>query len=356
LAKKKADEEAARQLAKKKADEEAARQLAKKKAEEEAARQLAKKKAEKEDAASVVDRSVELAFWTTIQESDDPDMYREYLHQFPDGVYAGLAKLKIKKLVSSTTSVAKSSIPDLDYGDYYALVIGNNRYERFRDLRTAVNDASTVSKLLKTDYGFDVKLLENATRSEILGSISKLKNRVGRNDNVLIYYAGHGYLDPDTDDGFWIPVDAAREDESNWLLIDRVRSKIKAMPAKHVMVVADSCFSGKFTRSAVTRGIKIEIASSEYVPALQHLIDKKSRTALTSGGLEPVLDSSSGGDHSVFAEAFISILRANEGVLDAAGLFTQLRPKVINNASQTPEYSTIHEGGHDGGDFLFVRR
>ena len=67
-------------------------------------------------------------------------------------------------------------------------------------------------------------------------------------------------------------------------------------------------------------------------------------------------DSSSGGDHSVFAEAFISILSDNEGVLDAAGLFSQLRPKVINNSDQTPEYSTIHQGGHDGGDFLFVRQ
>ena len=187
-------------------------------------------------------------------------------------------------------------------------------------------------------------------------SINKLKNKVDRNDNVLIYYAGHGYLDPETDEGFWIPIDADREDESNWLLTDRVRSKIKAMSAKHVMVVADSCFSGKFTRSAITRGLKIEPRSSEYVPALQRLIEKKSRTALTSGGLEPVLDSSSGGDHSVFAEVFISILNDNEGVLDAAGLFSQLRPKVINNSDQTPEYSTIHQGGHDGGDFLFVRQ
>lgn len=283
-------------------------------------------------------------------------MFREYLRQFPQGVYAGLAKLKIKKLGGTSTSVAQSSIPNLDYGDYYALVIGNNRYEHFRDLRTAVNDARTVSNLLKNDYGFDVTLLENATRSQILDSIINLKNRVSRNDNVVVYYAGHGQLDPDTDEGFWIPVDADPESQSNWLLTDRVRSQIKAMRAKHVMVVADSCFSGKFTRSAITRGLKIEPRSSEYVPALQRLIDKKSRTALTSGGLEPVLDSSSGGDHSVFAEAFISILSDNEGVLDAASLFSQLRPKVIDNSDQTPEYSTIHLAGHDGGDFLFVRR
>ena len=304
----------------------------------------------------VVDNTVEVEFWNSIKGSDDPDEYRIYLDEYPAGKFAKLAKLRIKKLGGTTIPVAQPSIPNLDYGRYHALVIGNNRYEHFSDLRTAVNDARTVSRLLERDYGFKVSLLENATRSKILSSINKLRTEVDRQDNVLIYYAGHGYLDPDTDEGFWIPIDAERNDESNWLLTDRVRSKIKAMPAKHVMVVADSCFSGKFTRSAITRGLKIEPRSSEYVPALQRLIEKKSRTALTSGGLEPVLDSGSGGGHSVFAEVFISILNDNEGVLDAAGLFSQLRPKVINNSDQTPEYSTIHQGGHDGGDFLFVRR
>ena len=309
-----------------------------------------------EQTTSVDKSALDLEFWQSVKGSDDPDMFREYLRQFPQGVYAGLAKLKVKKLGGTTTSVAQSSIPKLNYGDYYALVIGNNRYEHFRNLRTAVNDARTVSNLLKNDYGFEVTLLEDATRSQILDSIINLKNRVSRNDNVVVYYAGHGQLDPDTDEGFWIPVDADPDSQSNWLLTDRVRSQIKAMPAKHVMVVADSCFSGKFTRSAITRGLKIEPRSSEYVPALQRLIEKKSRTALTSGGLEPVLDSGSGGGHSVFAEVFISILNDNEGVLDAAGLFSQLRTKVINNSDQTPEYSTIHQGGHDGGDFLFVRQ
>ena len=82
---------------------------------------------------------------------------------------------------------------------------------------------------------------------------------------------------------------------------------------------------------------------------------KRARTALTSGGLEPVLDS--GGDgHSVFARAFITLLEENTEVVSAAQLFSELRPKVMVNSPQTPEYGNIHQAGHDGGDFLFVKQ
>ena len=88
----------------------------------------------------------------------------------------------------------------------------------------------------------------------------------------------------------------------------------------------------------------------------EKMVKKKARTALTSGGLEPVMDAGSGGQNSIFAESFLSILRDNDGVLDASQLYSQLRPKVMVNSDQTPEYGDIHRAGHDGGDFLFVRQ
>ena len=60
--------------------------------------------------SSTVDQgALELAFWQTIHKSDDPDMFREYLNQFPEGVFAGLAKLKIKKLGGDTSAPASDS-------------------------------------------------------------------------------------------------------------------------------------------------------------------------------------------------------------------------------------------------------
>jgi hypothetical protein len=288
----------------------------------------------------------DLAFWQSIKDSNDPDMYREYLRQFPSGVYAGLAKLKIRKL-GGDTQVVNASIPNLDYGDYYALVIGNNEYPGLSNLRSAVGDARAVSNVLEVDYGFKVDHLENATRSQILRSIGKLRANVTSKDNVLIYYAGHGYLDQAADEGYWLPIDADRSDQSNWIATDRIVSQVKAMKAKHVMVVVDSCFSG-----TITRAIKIEQRTPEW---LSEIVKKKARTALTSGGLEPVMDTGSG-NHSAFAYAFISLLEENDGVLDASQLFSKLRPKVMVNSTQTPQYGKIHMAGDDGGDFLFVRQ
>ena len=115
------------------------------------------------------------------------------------------------------------------------------------------------------------------------------------------------------------------------------------------MVVSDSCYSG-----TLTRGLTAEVKTgAEREAELRRLSGKRSRTALVSGGLEPVSDG--GGDgHSVFTRAFLTVLRESTEVLDGQQLFTAVRRPVIVNADQTPEYSDIRLAGHDGGDFLFV--
>ncbi len=88
---------------------------------------------------------------------------------------------------------------------------------------------------------------------------------------------------------------------------------------------------------------------------LDRLVRKKARTVLTSDGLEPVTDVGGGG-HSVFAKAFLDVLSENQDLIDGHTLFTRLRRPVMVNSDQTPEYGDIRKAGHDGGDFLFVRR
>ncbi len=123
------------------------------------------------------------------------------------------------------------------------------------------------------------------------------------------------------------------------------------MPAKHVMVVADSCYSGTLMRAAPAQ----LPTATERNAYLRRMASKQSRTIMASGGVEPVSDSG-GGDHSVFARAFLTALRENDGVLDGQTLFDRIKRPVITNSDQTPEYSDIRMAGHDGGDFLLVPR
>jgi len=247
----------------------------------------------------------------------------------------------------SRTSSPAPAFPDLDLGQYHALVIGNNRYRSLPELRTAVTDARGVSDLLKRQYGYEVTTLENATRSDILTALGRYRRELTKRDNLLIYYAGHGWLDKEADQGYWLPVDATADDEINWIPNSSVTGAVRAMKAKHVLLVADSCFSGK-----LTRGVHIKRQDPGY---LERIAKRRARVVLTSGGLEPVADSG-GGDHSVFASAFLEALEQNEALLEGHELFTQVRRPVAVNSDQIPEYADLRKAGHDGGDFLFVRR
>jgi len=293
-----------------------------------------------------VENAIEIEFWNSIKDSNDSEEYQIYLDEFPKGKFAKLAKYRIEKLASTSIPAGTVSIPELDFGNYYALVIGNDNYRYLPKLQNAVNDANDVASLLRSKYQFEVDVLTNATRAEIVSSLSRLSKKLSKEDNLLIYYAGHG--DIYMDEGFWLPIDAVNDDQVHWVANHTIMRSVKAMQAKHVMVVADSCFSG-----TLTRGIKRIDQSPDYI---KKILNKKARTALTSGGYEPVSDG--GGDNnSIFAESFIRALQDNKGVIDGNQLFNIIRKNVLlNSIGQTPEYGDIKQAGHDGGDFLFVRR
>jgi len=239
-------------------------------------------------------------------------------------------------------------VAGLDFGRYHALVVGNQTYRHLPRLQTPIADAQAVAAVLRADYGFAaVTVVTDATRADMVRALDDLRRTLTEQDNVLIYYAGHGYLDRDADRGYWLPVDAETDNTVNWVSNADVVDKLRAMRAKHVLVVADSCFSGTLVRDI---GIRSLTAAD-----VARLAQKRARTAITSGGLEPVSDVG-GGANSVFARAFLEVLRGVDGVMDTTTLFGTLRRQVLLNAQQTPQYSDVRQAGHDGGDFLFVRR
>jgi len=238
--------------------------------------------------------------------------------------------------------------PDIDFGIYSALIIGNNNYQYLPPLKTAQNDAQKVAETLKEKYGFKVNLLLDANRSDILLALNNLRWNLTNRDNLLIYYAGHGWLDKEADEGYWLPVNAQKDNTLAWISNSSITANLRALKAKHVLIVADSCYSGK-----LARGVHIVNKTPGY---LSRLSRKRARGVISSGGLEPVIDSGGRGEHSIFASAFLDTLRENKGIMDGAQLFNKLRRPVMLNSDQTPEYSDIRKAGHEGGEFLFIRK
>ena len=88
------------------------------------------------------------------------------------------------------------------------------------------------------------------------------------------------------------------------------------------------------------------------------MIKARSRTILTSGGLKPVMDGG-GGEHSVFAKAFIEALRNNNNILEGQMLYRNVSRGIVAIAAQygieqVPVYAPIRLSGHENGEFFFV--
>lgn len=240
-----------------------------------------------------------------------------------------------------------------DLGNYHAVVIGNNNYSNgFQPLNTAVNDADAVGNVLRSRYGYKVTVLKNATKLEMISQLSELSMELESDDNLLIYYAGHGQIDA-RNRGYWVPVDGREDDPSSWVSTAIINDFIGAMEAKHVLVIADSCYSGILSGSAI-RPIPSDAAEKD----LLFVSRVKARTVLTSGGLQPVLDE--GGDgHSVFAQAFLTALNQNDSLVEGYRLYQDVAQLVTQRSMvlglpQTPQYTALKHVGHEGSEFFFL--
>ena len=140
----------------------------------------------------------------------------------------------------------------------------------------------SIEVVLKSKFGFQVTVLTNATRRDILGALENLKNSVDENTNVLIYYAGHGHAEKSEKRFYWLPVDAEVNNPDKWIATDDITSKLKAMPARHVLVIADGCYSGSISRGFAFRSVRrTELDGPDSTGYLQKVAMKKSRQVLT---------------------------------------------------------------------------
>lgn len=266
--------------------------------------------------------------------------------------FAGSRGITLVKSENSQTRVVTG-------GTYRALIIGNNSYQdpdnHWTTLKTAVTDAQSVSNILKSDYGFtDVTMLRDAGRRDVLNALTDLSRRVMPNDSVLVYYAGHGYLDPDTQKGYWVPVDARGFDSTTYLRNSTIRDELGTISAraKHTLLISDSCFSGTLLRTG-TRGITPTDNTDRYY---NKVAGKKSVQIITAGGVEFVDDNFRDSGHSPFTYFLLNELNSNnKPLITASEMSGNLEKAVASNADQTPESGVLQGAGDELGEFIFIK-
>jgi hypothetical protein len=253
------------------------------------------------------------------------------------------------------------TLSGMKFGRYYAIVIGNQNYQAVESLQTPKQDVQRAARVLAEKYGFNVQILEDADDIQMLKALNDLNAVLKPEDNLLIYYAGHGerLSSGKSQTGYWLPVNAdAPPKDTFWVPNEQITGHLGRLPAKRVLVVADSCYAGLLSTDPSYLFMNDKVSySKDYVA---YKLPKRSRLLLTSGGDAPVLDEG-GGKNSVFARAFIDELEANTGILSSPELFSRLSKRVevaaqSNKFVQKPEFKSIKGAGHEVGDFFFVPR
>jgi hypothetical protein len=232
---------------------------------------------------------------------------------------------------------------------HIVLLFGNNDYRLpIPSLTTPAADVDTIADTLRQRFGYEPRVLKNATKSDIIAAFNKIAAETQPGDSVILFYAGHGYLMDDTGMGYWIPVDASVRTAANWLSNTDIGKLLRAIPARQLILVSDSCFSGSLTKEQ-----KVRTADTLET---EEILRRRSVLVLTSGDEEPVTDEGKGG-HSIFAWNLVRTLEAIDGTAPGFTVWKQVHGEVTKDYPQTPQYGAVISAGHtEGGEYLFQRR
>jgi uncharacterized caspase-like protein len=246
------------------------------------------------------------------------------------------------------------------YRESWAVIIGIDDYAKWPKLRYAANDARGVRDILIRKYRFKPEnvftlLDREATRPNILSLLGdKLGNPdlVKRDDRVLVFFAGHGItrkLSSGRDLGYIVPVEA---DTTNYqgqsISMTNFQDIAEGIPAKHVLFVMDSCYSGL----GLTRGGRVP-QTQNY---LKEIARRTARQMLTAGGADQQVADNGPNGHSVFTWTLLQALEGGgdlngDGFITASEAAAYTAPIVSSLSQQTPAFGNLP--GSEGGEFVF---
>lgn len=237
----------------------------------------------------------------------------------------------------------------------YALLFATDEYDTWQPLANPISDAQAIAQELQDTYGFASELVLNPTRERIVAKLRQYsKKRFGPGDQLFIFFAGHGLFDDVFRQGFIVARDSRIEDETRgtYESYDDLRTIIDSMPAKHILLVMDACYSGTFDpKLAETRG-RDSYANFTLPELFAKTVTKPTRMYLTSGGRDYVPDGAPG-HHSPFAAHLLTALRTyggKQGYLTFSNILSS-----VESTRPHPQWGAWG-GNEPGSEFLFINK
>jgi hypothetical protein len=256
--------------------------------------------------------------------------------EFSERVLLQKGKNEIRIRATDTDGLVAEKILTVRYRELrknvWAVVIGIDQYQKTRHLKYAVNDARDFYNHLIRNNRIpkeNITLLINqeaqcARLRSMLGT--HLKNKAGREDMVIIYFAGHGacekdVMSPDGDglEKYILPCDADPKDLYGSALpmseVSRIFNRIRS---DRLIFIADACYSGASGgRTISLSGVRANISDA----FLDRIATGKGRIILTASGANEVSGEDDKLEHGVFTYFLLEALRGKADT-DGDGIIT----------------------------------
>lgn len=270
------------------------------------------------------------------------------------GTYSSMREVSFTLSTGAEEKVNSGKTMNIEFqpdrgGRNYLLIIAIDNYLHWPKLQNAVRDAESVKDVLLKKYRFAPDYLfelvnADASREKIRNALIKIRQEMTKDDNLIIYYAGHGDYNTDYNMGEWIPYDANLSDIKDYFPNSELIGYLRSLPSRHIILLADACFSGSLFVSDA------EITYQEYNDKI------RSRWGLSSGNMEYVSDGAAG-EGSPFAEYLIKALKDNKrDRISVSELVGYVKVMVKNVSDQSPVGKPLRGVGNEGGDYIFYTK
>ncbi len=236
---------------------------------------------------------------------------------------------------SQRRAVKTAALPQIERK--IALVIGVNDYQdrNIPQLEGAVGDAEAMASLVESRLGYETVLLRNATKTQVVAALNRLALELRPQDSVLVYYAGHGdeiNVPEGGKQGYWQLADSDAKRPETWLSNNDIGRLMRAMSARQVALLSDSCYSGSLVTGQRLRAVPAPGALNP-----NEVLGERTVVVMSSGGNAPVADSGENG-HSPFAFHLFQTLGEVPSWKPGANVFETVRFMVARKFPQSPQY------------------
>jgi hypothetical protein len=274
-----------------------------------------------------------------VAENKDPSSGRSKV------LRVAMRAVEIKESVETISEANVDDIPlkvkGFEQKENVALVIGISKYreKQIPEVKYATRDAEVVARYLENVGCIprsNIKVLtdDKATKSDLEAHVNDwIKRRVTKNSTVFVYYAGHGSPGPSGSEAFIVPYEGHPDFPSQLYSLQKMYDSLGRLPARVVVVMLDSCFSGAKGRSITGEGTRPIVMSFE-----NPVLDSGKILVMAASSGSQMSSDYERASHGLFTYYLLRGLRGeasanSEGTVELGSLYGFVKKNVAETAS-----------------------